>query len=49
MDTSWKNWLLTMGGATVATLAATGHTDILAEVVDKTAAVIVWIITTDLP
>lgn len=30
MDTSWKNWALTMGSALVAGLLATGHGQVVA-------------------
>jgi len=29
MDTSWKNWCLTLGSATIATLLATGHHEVV--------------------
>jgi nucleoside-diphosphate-sugar epimerase len=48
MDTSWKNWALTIGSATTATLIATGHEKVVVDAVTSAGALIVWILTADI-
>jgi hypothetical protein len=47
MDTSWKNWALTIGSAAAATLIATGHEEIVIDAVTATGDVVVWVLTAD--
>lgn len=44
MDTSWKNWALTIGSSAVAIAIATGHGQIVADAVVAASDVALWLV-----